>query len=207
MKFKQLLQPYEIPCLIEVDPTFRASCTRILLVESQARRECFGNDMWQKLCDNLCDYTGTKEWCHGEDYGVGDIVLFDGGIYENTEEGNTQNPCEGGWKPARKFKEDCLNELWALLGVYLASLVTASSLRLKTQQIGANGATTIVTPDSASRTNVDNRSIELSKSGLMTDAEMAYQSIVEFLCICPCLNISISPCVKECKNKQLGGFL
>lgn len=130
-----------------VNADFPASklCALIPAEEQNLFLDHIGYDFYEVLIADLVDYSGVDEWDSTATYADGDLVMFQGIVYESLVAGNTEpigDPLNlSAWKEADKFTTACYNALWVdgFLREVLAYSVIAAVLPHVTYPTGSIG--------------------------------------------------------------------
>lgn len=81
--------------------------------------EFVGEDNYQRMLDDMIDYSSVQKWNDETEYEEGDMVEYKGIIYvadEDITNNNTPNDCSQ-WSEAPKFEDDCYNTTWIAGGL------------------------------------------------------------------------------------------
>lgn len=151
MAAKAVITPFEV---VKYSPAGRdyptGEIARLIVpVEQEIGYDCLGETLYEWMLANLNQWSSdVQEWCEGEAYNEGDLVVRCDMLFKSLEDLNNSNPVDvenSEWEEVKRFGDsDCANELWEdhlrhiiALNVYMRSINTT------TLTTGANGLTVL----------------------------------------------------------------
>lgn len=152
------------------------------IVETRFMRNCFGNDFYDTLKDDVVDWSNVAEWTPGS-YSIGDLRFWEDDIYESTQNTNTEEPSlvATKWKEADKFDTAEYNTLYKLyLRPVLANEIVRVAVPLETIKFTAKGAV-VQLDDSANTTGADSASLDAALRHAKEIIEMMKSEMIEYV--------------------------
>jgi len=161
-------------------------CNHIKRTELRCFNKCWlGKTFYEKLIADLTPIDKAEVYDVNKTYQEGDLICYDECILISCENDNNDHPDDNkdSWKPARKFKSNCYQDLWEChLRYWLAFKIIYTSIRYTTYQAGAKGLGTIKDDDTGF-TSASEKGLSEFKKEIAHDAadelENMYDHMVE----------------------------
>lgn len=171
-------------------------CPYIEIVESLDFCEVFTPELYDKMLGALIDYSDSPSYDYKkEDYGLTDVVYFEGEYYVALKENITDPPPCISWKKAPKFNDECCQNLWDKgMCQYLSYLVLRHAVPFIASHITPQG---VVKPESdkIAFSPADYKSVSGLQKAIDNLIDLSYRNVAKCICKSECFSDDLKCCI------------
>lgn len=152
----------------------------IAMNEKFEMRQCLGKQFYRDMLADLADYSDVEEWSPLTSYIVGNLVVFDGTVYEAIDTSEGIEPLNADfWTLADKFESDCYNEFFCeYLGFYLAYIMLRIRLPFIWTKIEGRG---IIQFNDQSFSTVSSKDFDRLDAAVLRQIQIANDNMIDYL--------------------------